>query len=161
MAEKTTPTTRKSAERASAEGAAKTAAARSTAARKAAVTRGVHRTEAAADKVSVDRGALRADNQRLVEAVVSTGRSVIGLAGNYAERAADVQVGAVLTATDAVGGTIVDLRARLGSRQTAEVELRRLERRGEAARRRARLEAGRTRARIEGELRRLTASAGA
>ena len=58
------------------------------------------------------------------DAAVSTGRSAVLLAGNYAERVAYVQVGAVLTARDTATTTIEDLRGRVSDRESAEKELR-------------------------------------
>ena len=85
--------------------AVKTAAARSTAARKGATTRGVNKTK-------IDAQAVRADAKIVSDDALSTGRSAALLAGNYAERAAYVQVGAVLTARDRVVGTVEDLRTK-------------------------------------------------
>ena len=75
------------------------------------------------------------------------------LAGNYAERAAYVQVGAVLTARDAATATIEDLRVRVADRDAAEAELRKLEKRGEVARTRTQREVKKARTRVERELR--------
>ncbi len=126
----------------------RTAAARSTAARKGAVKRGANRTQAAAKAVQADRQATQADTDRLVDAVLSTGRSATKLAGNYAERAAYVQVGAVLTARDTVVTNVEDLRTRVGSRDAVEAEVRKFERRGETARK----EAKKARTKAEREL---------
>jgi hypothetical protein len=133
---------------------AKTAAARSTTARKGAVTRGINRTDAAADSVRKDAEKLQADYETAIDAAVSTGRSAAMLAGNYAERVAYVQVGAVLTARDTVTETIEDLRTKVTDRESAEKEIRRLEKRGEVARVRAQREVKKARTRVERELRR-------
>jgi vacuolar-type H+-ATPase subunit H len=142
------PAAKKPAARKRAAAKPRTAAARSTAARKGAVTKGVNRTEAAAQAVREDRKATQADTDRLVDAVLSTGRSAAGLAGNYAERAAYVQVGAVLTATDAVSTNVDELRTRFATREGVEVEIRKFEKRGETARK----EAKKARTRAEREL---------
>ena len=59
-----------------------------------------------------DTKSVRADAGTTRDAAVSTGRSAVLLAGNYAERVAYVQVGAVLTARDTATATIDDLRVR-------------------------------------------------
>ncbi len=139
----TTPKKRSTAKRTT---KPRTAAARSTSARKGATTRGVNKTKAAAKNVKTDTGAT-------TDAAVSTGRSAVLLAGNYAERVAYVQVGAVLTARDTATATIVDLRGRISDRDSAEKELKKLEKRGEVARVRATREVKKARTRVERELR--------
>ena len=131
----------------------RTAAARSTSARKGATTRGVNRTKAAAKVTVTDTKNVRADAGTTRDAAVSTGRSAVLLAGNYAERVAYVQVGAVLTARDAATATIEDLRVRISDRDAAEAELRKLEKRGEVARTRTQREVKKARTRVERELR--------
>lgn len=126
----------------------RTAAARSTSARKGATTRGVNRTKAAAKVTVTDTKNVRADAGTTRDAAVSTGRSAVLLAGNYAERAAYVQVGAVLTARDTVVTNVEDLRTRVGSRDAVEAEVRKFERRGETARK----EAKKARTKAEREL---------
>ena len=150
MAEATTPKKRTTAKRTT---KPRTAAARSTSARKGATTRGVNRTKAAAKTTRTDAKALGADAGTTREAAVSTGRSAVLLAGNYAERVAYVQVGAVLTARDTATTTIEDLRGRVSDRESAEKELRKLEKRGEVARVRATREVKKARTRVERELR--------
>ena len=59
-------------------------------------------------------------------------------AAGYAERAAHVQVGAVLTARDQVVELASDLVGRVSTRESAEKELKKLEKRGAAAQTRAR-----------------------
>ena len=126
--------------------AAKTPAARTTAARKGATTRGVNRTKA-------DVKAVRSDAGVVADDAVSTGRSAALLAGNYAERAAYVQVGAVLTARDTVVETLDELRTKYGTRDAAEKEIKKLEKRGAGARTRAQREVKKNRTRVERELR--------
>ncbi len=125
--------------------ATKTPAARTTAARKGATTRGVNKTKA-------DVNAIRTDAGTVADDAVSTGRSAALLAGNYAERAAYVQVGAVLTARDTVVETLDELRAKYGSRVAAEKEIKKLEKRGATARTRAQREVKKNRNRVEREL---------
>ena len=151
MAETTAPKKRTTAKKTTAK--PRTAAARSTSARKGATTRGVNRTRAAAKTTVKDTKAVGADAGTTRDAAVSTGRSAVLLAGNYAERAAYVQVGAVLTARDAATATIEDLRTRIGDRDAAEAELRKLEKRGEVARTRTQREVKKARTRVERELR--------
>ena len=74
-------------------------------------------------------------------------------AANYAERAAQVQVGAVLTARDQVVELASDLVGRVSTRESAEKELKKLEKRGAAAQTRARRQVKKTRTRVERELR--------
>ena len=151
MAETTAPKKRTTAKKTTAK--PRTAAARSTSARKGATTRGVNRTKAAAKTTVKDTKNVRVDAGTTRDAAVSTGRSAVLLAGNYVERAAYVQVGAVLTARDAATATIEDLRVRIADRDAAEAELRKLEKRGEVARTRTQREVKKARTRVERELR--------
>jgi hypothetical protein len=150
MATATTPKKRSTAKRTT---KPRTAAARSTSARKGATTRGVNKTKAAAKNVKTDAKTIRTDTATTADAATSAGRSAVLLAGNYAERVAYVQVGAVLTARDSATATIVDLRARVADRDSAEKELKKLEKRGEVARVRATREVKKARTRVERELR--------
>ncbi len=70
------------------------------------------------------------------------------------ERAADLQVGAVLTARDTVVDAIEELRVKVGSRAAAEKQLKKLEHRGSVARTKVEREARQTSARIEREIKR-------
>ena len=74
-------------------------------------------------------------------------------AAAYAERAAHVQVGAVLTARDQVVDLVGDVASKVSSREAAEKELKKLEKRGASAQTRARREVKKTRTRVERELR--------
>lgn len=145
-AAKRKPTTATRSAAAKRAAASKTAAARTTAARKGATTRGVNKTKA-------DAKAVRADAKLISDDAVHTGRSAALLAGNYAERAAYVQVGAVLTARDTVVETLDELRAKYGSRDAAEKEIKKLEKRGAGARTKAQREVKKNRTRVERELR--------
>jgi F0F1-type ATP synthase membrane subunit b/b' len=81
-----------------------------------------------------------------------TPETPVELAVAYAEKAAYVQVGAVLTARDTVVETLGDLRAKYGNREAAEKELTKLEKRGVTARTRAQREVKKNRTRVEREL---------
>ena len=70
------------------------------------------------------------------------------------ERAADLQVGAVLVARDTVVDAIEELRTKVGSRQSAEKQLKKVEHRGSAARTKAEREVRQASARIEREIKR-------
>ena len=70
------------------------------------------------------------------------------------ERAADLQVGDVLVARDTVVDAIDELRAKVGSRQGAEQQLKKVEHRGSVARTKAEREVRQASARIEREIKR-------
>ena len=70
------------------------------------------------------------------------------------ERAADLQVGAVLVARDTVFDAIEELRTKVGSRQSAEKQLKKVEHRGSVARTKAEREVRQASARIEREIKR-------
>ncbi len=70
------------------------------------------------------------------------------------ERAADLQVGAVLVARDTVVEAIEELRTKVGSRQSAEKQLKKVEHRGSVARSKAEREVRQASARIEREIKR-------
>lgn len=103
---------------------------RSTAAKRGAATRNVHRTE---DALQV--------------------KTAVEQAQELAERAVLIPVGAALEARDLVEKTIDDLTTTYGSREGAEKQLRRFERRGATARRRVEREARKARTRVEREAR--------
>ncbi len=70
------------------------------------------------------------------------------------ERAADLQVGAVLVARDTVVDAIEELRTKVGSRKGAEKQLKKVEHRGTVARTKAEREVRQASARIEREIKR-------
>ena len=70
------------------------------------------------------------------------------------ERAADLQVGAVLVARDTVIDAIEELRTMVGSRKGAEKQLKKVEHRGSVARSKAEREVRQASARIEREIKR-------
>ena len=72
---------------------------------------------------------------------------------SYAQRAAYVQVGAVLTARDELREIAGDLVGRVSTRDAAEKELKRFEKRGAGAQTRARRQVKKTRTRVEREIR--------
>jgi F0F1-type ATP synthase membrane subunit b/b' len=71
----------------------------------------------------------------------------------YAEKAVLIPVGAALVARERVVATADDLRASYGTRQAAEKQLKRYERRGTTARNRVEREVKKARTRVERELR--------
>lgn len=103
---------------------------RSTAAKRGAATRNIHRTE----------DALRE-------------RNPVEQAQQIAERAVLIPVGAALEARDLVERTFDELTTTYGTRESAEKQLRRFERRGATARRRVEREARKARRRVEREAR--------
>jgi hypothetical protein len=72
---------------------------------------------------------------------------------SYAQRAAHVQVGAVLTARDELLELVDELVGRVSTRDAAEKELKRFEKRGAGAQTRARRTVKKSRTRVERELR--------
>jgi hypothetical protein len=137
---------------------------RSTAAKKAAATRARNRaTEAGKRSTAAKKAAeTRRDLQRTpVERYV-----------DYAGRAVTVQVGAALTARDAVVSTVGGLATKYSSvdkverelrarRRRVETDLRRFERRGATARTRLERELRRRRERVERDVRGVRLDAGA
>ena len=116
---------------------------RSTAAKRGAATRARKTTKASATRA-----------ERTVQVETKTG---IERVGDLAEKAALIQVGAVLTARDNAVNTVKDLRTTYGTRAKAErkleTQLRKLERRGETARKSLEREVKRTRTKVERNLR--------
>ena len=84
--------------------------------------------------------------------IPATPETPVELAVAYAERVAYVQVGAVLTARDNVVETLDELRAKYGTRDAAEKELKKLEKRGASARTKAQRSLKQRRNRVEREL---------
>ncbi len=104
---------------------------RSTAAKKGVATRNVHQVE---DRLEV--------------------KTAVEHAQEIAERAVLIPVGAALEARDLVEKTLDELTTTYSSRESAEKQLRRFERRGATARRRVERQAKKARTRVEREVRR-------
>ena len=124
---------------------------RSTAAKKAAQTRSANQAAEARKRTTAAKKA--AETRR------ELAKTPVDRIGEYAERAALVQVGAVLVARDAVTEAVDTLRGTLGSRDKVEKELqvrrrrleaeiKRFERRGSTEVKRFEREAKRTRTRV-------------
>ena len=80
-------------------------------------------------------------------------RSTTALAGDYAERAVLIPVGAALTARDRVVASVNEVVSSYSSPAKAQTQLRKFERRGSTARNRLEREVRKTRTRVERELR--------
>jgi hypothetical protein len=146
MAENTRPTTSTARKT--------TATKRSTAAKRGAQTRAA-RSGAAARKRATTRAKAQATRaERTVQAETKTGFERVT---DVAEKAALIQVGAVLTARDNAVSTVNDLRTTYGTRAKAErkleTELRKFERRGNTARKSLERQVKKTRTQLERELR--------
>ena len=92
--------------------------------------------------------------ERTVQIETKTGLERVA---DAAEKAALIQVGAVLTARDNAISTVKDLQSTYGTRAKAErkleTQIRKLERRGETARKSLEREVKRTRTKVERQLR--------
>ena len=155
MAETTTTPTQRSANARKATAKRKTAATkRSTAAKKGAQTRATRSGTAARKRTTRRAKATATRAERTVQVETKTG---IERVADVAEKAALIQVGAVLTARDNAISTVKDLQTTYGTRAKAErkleTQLRKLERRGETARKSLEREVKRTRTKVERELR--------
>lgn len=80
-------------------------------------------------------------------------RSTVELAGDYAERAVLIPVGAALTARDRVVASVNEAIASYATPAKAQTQLRKFERRGTTARNRLEREVRKTRTRVERDLR--------
>lgn len=122
---------------------------RKAAAKKAAATR---KRNAAAKRARTARSSAKATRTSAAAATGSAGRAgslTLDSVALQAERAVLIPVGAALAARDAV----VDVARTYASRESAEKELRKFERRGSTARNGLRRDVKRTRTRVERELR--------
>jgi len=155
MAQNTQTSTQRSANAQKSTARRKTAATqRSTAAKRAAATRARKRTTTSA-KAQTTRAKTKATRaSRTVEVETKTG---IDRVTDLAEKAALIQVGAVLTARDNAIDTVNDLRTTYGTRNKAErkleTQLRKFERRGTTARNSLERQVKKTRTQVERELR--------
>jgi len=109
------------------------------------------RKRTAAKKTTAKKTAARRAAPRAAPLPVD--RTPVAVVQAYAEKAVDVQVGAALTARDALVATLDDVRGRVATRESAEKELTRLSKRGTTARNRATRDIRRNRTRVERELR--------
>jgi hypothetical protein len=153
MAETTTapkPDTLTPAQKA-AETRKKAAAKRSATAKKAAQTRAANAREASKPKPTAarTRTAAAKDAAETTEAI----KSPVMRAGEIAEKAVLVQVGAALIARERVGDAVDKLRSTYSTRKKTETQLRRFERRGSNALKSIERDAKKTRARIEKDVR--------
>lgn len=82
-----------------------------------------------------------------------TARSTTDLVGDYAERAVLIPVGAALIARERVVSSVSDAIASYSTPTKAQIQLRKFEHRGSAARTRLEREVRKTRTRVERELR--------
>jgi hypothetical protein len=160
MAETTTPST-PATRSAAAEKAATTrktnATKRSTTAKKAAATRAANRGSAARTTATrkAKATATRTETAAAKKAAAAKAetKSTVSRAAEYAEKAVFVPVGATLMARDLVLDTVEDLRSKYSTRNKAEAQLRRFERRGSSAFKGIERDAKKTRTRVERELR--------
>ena len=135
----------------------KNATQRSTAAKKAAETRSANRAAdarkatAAKTKATATRKRTRAAKQ--AAEARSIVRTPIERAGEIAEKAVLVPVGAALISRDRVMDVVDELRTNYSTRTKTRNELRRFERRGTSALKSIERDAKKTRERIERELR--------
>jgi soluble cytochrome b562 len=155
MAENTPTSTQRSASATKSTARRKTTATkRSTASKRAAQTRAARSGTAARKRTTTRAKATATRAERTVEADAKNGFERVS---DLAEKAALIQVGAVLTARDNAVNTVKDLRTTYGTRAKAErkleTQLRKLERRGETARKSLEREVKRTRTKVERQLR--------
>jgi hypothetical protein len=153
MAETTTtprPDTLTPAQKA-AETRKKAAAKRSATAKKAAQTRAENAREANKPKPTAarTRTAAAKDAAETTEAI----KSPVMRAGEIAEKAVLVQVGAALIARERAGDAVDKLRSTYSTRKKTETQLRRFERRGSTALKSIERDAKKTRERIEKDVR--------
>jgi hypothetical protein len=126
---------------------------RSTAAKKAAATRARKQTTAAAKRSTTAKKA--AEARREAE------RTPVERYVDYADRVVSIQVGAALAARDGVVATVEGLATKYSSLDSVERELRKLERRGTAARKRFETQSRARRERVQRDLRGVGRDAGA
>jgi len=129
----------------------KAAAKRSATAKKAAQTRAANAREASKPKPTAarTRTAAAKDAAETTEAI----KSPVMRAGEIAEKAVLVQVGAALIARERVGDAVDKLRSTYSTRKKTETQLRRFERRGSTALKSIERDAKKTRDRIEKDVR--------
>src|SRR3954452_12485303 len=127
---------------------------RSATAKKTAQTRASGSAATARKRTTSRAKATATRAERTVQVETKTGFDRVT---DAAEKAALIQVGAVLTARDNAVNTVKDLQTTYGTRAKAErkleVQLRKLERRGETARKSLEREVKRTRTKVERQLR--------
>lgn len=121
---------------------AKNAKQRSTAAKKAAQTRAANR---GAEARSTTKTKAKADASEAKKAV----KHPVVRAGEMAEKALLVQVGAALIAREQVGEAVEKLRSTYSTRKKTENQLRRFERRGSTALKSIERDAKKTRTRLD------------
>lgn len=118
-------------------------------AKKAAATRKRNAATKSAGSAKSSAKATRTSATTAAETTAKAGSFTLDSVALQAERALLIPVGAALVARD----TVVEVARSYGSRDSAEKELRKFERRGNTARNGLRREAKRTRTRVERELR--------
>jgi hypothetical protein len=118
---------------------------RSTTAKKAAATRS--RNQAAAARKRSTAAKKAAETRR------ELAKTPVDRVTEYAERAVLIPVGAALVARDNVISTVEGLRTSLTSREKAEQDIKRFERRGRTERNRVERRVKKARTRVERELR--------
>jgi len=154
MAETTTP---KSDPVAAAEKAAATrktnATKRSTAAKKAAQTRAANRGADARSTAATKAKSTATRTRTAAVKDAEEAKSAVARAGEMAEKAMLVQVGAALIAKERVEDAVEKLRSTYSTRKKTETQLRRFERRGSSALKSIERDAKKTRARIEKDVR--------
>src|ERR1700710_2720820 len=125
----------------------KAAAKRSATAKKAAQTRAANAREASKPKPTAarTRTAAAKDAAETTNAI----KSPVMRAGEIAEKAVLVQVGAALIARERVSDAVDKLRSTYSTRKKTETQLRRFERRGSTALKSIERDAKKTRDRIE------------
>ncbi|HEV7806004.1 MAG TPA: hypothetical protein VGO80_09305 [Solirubrobacteraceae bacterium] len=135
----------------------KNATQRSTAAKKAAETRAANRAadarRAAATKTKASATRARTRTAKQTADPASAVRTPIERAGELAEKAVLVPVGAALISRDRVMSAVDEVRATYSTRTKTKNELRRFERRGTSALKSIERDAKKTRDRIGHELR--------
>lgn len=122
---------------------------RQAAAKKAAATRKRNAAAKSAKSATSSAKATQTSTTAATDSAAKAGSFTLDSVALQAERAVLIPVGAALAARDVV----VDVAKTYASRESAEKELRRFERRGNTARNGLRRDVKRTRTRVERELR--------
>ncbi len=154
MAETTAPKTDPVATAEKAAATRKTnATKRSTAAKKAAQTRAANRGADARSTAATKAKATATRTRTAAVKDAEEAKSAVARAGEMAEKAVLVQVGAALIARERVGDAVDKLRSTYSTRKKTETQLRHFERRGSSALKSIERDARKTRARIEKDIR--------
>jgi hypothetical protein len=128
------------------------AATRRTSATKAA-TRRPSATKAKATQAKAARTRATHQAEAAARSTETAAAKTAGVAGDYAERAVLIPVGAALIARDKVVSSVSDTLSNYSTSTKAQAQLRKFERRGETARKRLEREVRKARVRVERELR--------